>query len=82
KYIYDEEKRRWYGYGLCIRESEVGDVYFHAGKIDRNGTLFSAYVPRSKLHLIVLSNVYEKDYNPLLIFDYGVGLVVALSKVL
>lgn len=82
KHAYDADKRRWYGYGLCIRESALGDVYFHLGKIAQNGVVMSTYLPCERLNVIVFTNVFETEFNSLPYMDYALGLTVSLGKYL
>lgn len=82
QYAYDAKKQRWYGYGLCIRDSALGDIYFHLGKIAQNGLVMSAYLPSARLNVIVLSNVFETEFNPLPFMDYALGLTVSLGRYL
>lgn len=82
KYGYDIKKQRWYGYGLCIKESAVGDIYFHMGKVAQNGLVISAYLPSVKLNVIVLSNVFEAEFNPVPFMNYALGLTASLGQAL
>lgn len=82
KYGYDANKQRWYGYGLCIKESVVGDIYFHMGKVARNGLVISTYVPSIKLNVVVLSNVFEAEFNAVPFMNYALGLTASLGQAL
>ncbi len=82
KYAYDAQKRRWYGYGLCIRESILGDIYFHMGKVAQNGLVISVYLPSTGLNVIVFSNVFESEFNAIPFMDYALALTLSIGQYL